>query len=183
MNVALLQDMSSYVSPVFVHLSPDSKPTPTQSISPGEQGLWLSSLCPQSSEYTVSGRPRALSRCSETWMNTRQHEKCDQRRGLYRYDQEHGASPATELPQGAWPRPPAETSPDCAVCVMSLRPTFWVLESCPQAYASVGRMPGPPSGKLEGPGTKFPHKELTLAVGDSFKGQVCFKGTLQCPPE
>lgn len=46
-------------------------------------------------------------------------------------------------------------------------------------------MPGPPSGELEGLGTKFPHKELTLAVGASFKGQVCFNGTgtHQCPSE
>lgn len=61
----------------------------------------------------------------------------------------------------------------------------WNLGSCPQVYAPVDRMPGPPSGELEGPGTKFLYKELALAVGTSFKGQVCINGTgiLQRAPE
>lgn len=143
---------------------------------------WLSLLCPCSSEHSVY-RLWALGSCSETWVNTRQHEKAGQRRGPCQ-------TRSTELPshgaaQGSWPRPAAESRPACAVGAMSLRPTCWARESCPQAYAPVSRVPGPHSGNWRGLGPSSHITSLFWAVGASFKGQVCFgrTGTLPCPPE
>lgn len=166
---------------MLVHLLSGFKAHPhLKHETPGEGG------CPFVSLLLRAQCPRlwAPGSCSETWVNTRQHEKAGQRRGPCQ-------TRSTELPshgvaQGGWPRPAAESRPACAVgCFMSLRPTCWAQESCPQAYAPVSRVLWTPFWNWRCLGPSSHITSLFWAVGASFKGQVCFSrtGTLPCPPE